>query len=113
MSSLPTHMFHRFGPPKYTQHHMMNSLILSGNIYYGLAVVLIAVLPLVYLLQLNRLLNGTPEEAHKLSPTRWTRSLLWETYKRLEEEPITTNSYVDRLPPRLDRRYIVAGGSGM
>ena len=67
---------------------------------------------LVYLVQLNRLLTMTPDDVRKLSPKRWTREKLVETYKRLEENPITTQSYAARIPPKLERRYIVTGGSG-
>ena len=66
-----------------------------------------------YLVRLNQLLNTTPPEVQRLSPTRWTRETVLQTYKRLEENPITTKSYADKLPPKLERRYIVTGGSGL
>ncbi|KAB5546959.1 hypothetical protein GE09DRAFT_1174829 [Coniochaeta sp. 2T2.1] len=68
---------------------------------------------LLYLFQINRLLSGTPEEVRRLSPTRWTEETLIETYKNLEKSPITTETYAGQLPPKLDRRYIVTGGSGL
>lgn len=68
--------------------------------------------PVAYLVQVNRLLAGTPEEVAKLSPTRWTRELLCDTYDELEEKPITVDTYADRLPPKQQRRYVVTGGSG-
>lgn len=70
------------------------------------------VLLVVYLVRINRLLSGTPEEVRRLSPIRWTKEMLLDTYKRLETRPITTETYADQLPPKLDRRYIVTGGSG-
>ncbi|OIW30702.1 NAD(P)-binding protein [Coniochaeta ligniaria NRRL 30616] len=73
------------------------------------------ILPLLvfYLFQINRLLSGTPDTVRRLSPARWTKEMLFETYKRLEKRPITIDTYVDQLPPKLDRRYIVTGGSGL
>jgi len=65
-----------------------------------------------YLLRINRLLATTPAEIQRLTPTRWTRETVKETYRRLEKRPITPDSYKDQLSPRLDRRYIVTGGSG-
>lgn len=70
------------------------------------------VLVLLYLVRLNQLLLGTPDEIKTLTPTKWTKDLLRETYRRLEADPITTSSYAKRIPPKLQRRYIVTGGSG-
>jgi hypothetical protein len=70
------------------------------------------ILLLVYLYQINRLLSGTPEEVRRLSPARWTKHMLLETYRKLEKRPITTETYAEQLPPKLARRYIVTGGSG-
>ncbi|KAK4126980.1 NAD(P)-binding protein [Parathielavia appendiculata] len=76
--------------------------------------VIVLVLSLVaYLVRLNELLSGTPDEVKKLSPTRWTKALLVETYRRLEAHPITTRSYAALIPKKLERRYIVTGGSGL
>jgi hypothetical protein len=97
---------------------MLDSAIglLAGEGSFARALQLIAclviALPVIYLFQLNRLLSGTPEEVRKLSPTRWTKELLLETYARLSENPITIANYADQLPPKLERRYIVTGGSG-
>ncbi|KAK5655495.1 hypothetical protein OQA88_5766 [Cercophora sp. LCS_1] len=68
---------------------------------------------LVYLIRLNQVLSGTPDEIGRLSPTRWTRELLLQTLERLQATPITTKSYAHRIPPKLERRYIVTGGSGL
>ncbi|KAK0730222.1 hypothetical protein B0H67DRAFT_596427 [Lasiosphaeris hirsuta] len=67
----------------------------------------------IYLIRLNQLMSGTPDEVKKLSPNRWTKDLLLEAYKSLEANPITTSSYAQRIPPQLSRRYIVTGGSGL
>jgi hypothetical protein len=66
----------------------------------------------VYLVRVNQLLLRTPDEIKKLAPGRWTKDLLRDTYERLDALPITTGSYAKRIPPRLERRYIVTGGSG-
>ncbi|KAI0892962.1 NAD(P)-binding protein [Annulohypoxylon nitens] len=64
----------------------------------------------LYLFRLNQLLSGTPDEIRKLSGSRWTPSQLRTTYQRLQGKPI---DYTDKLPPKLDRRYVVTGGSGL
>ncbi|KAH8883372.1 NAD(P)-binding protein [Thozetella sp. PMI_491] len=66
-----------------------------------------------YLFRLNQILSSTPSEVQRLTPKRWNKELLLETYRRLEASPITTSSYADRIPPKLERRYIVTGGSGL
>ncbi|OTA55795.1 NAD(P)-binding protein [Hypoxylon sp. EC38] len=65
---------------------------------------------LLYLFRVNQLLSGTPDDVRKLSGSRWTRNQLKETYRRLQEKPI---DYTDKLPPKLERRCVVTGGSGL
>ncbi|KAI1371177.1 NAD(P)-binding protein [Hypoxylon crocopeplum] len=65
---------------------------------------------ILYLLRVNLLLSGTPDEVRKLSGSRWTPEQLKETYKRLQGKPV---DYTDKLPPKLERRYVVTGGSGL
>ncbi|KAI0095429.1 NAD(P)-binding protein [Hypoxylon sp. NC0597] len=65
---------------------------------------------LLYLFRVNQLLSGTPDEVRKLSGSRWTPNQLKETYRRLQEKPI---DYTNKLPPKLERRYVVTGGSGL
>ncbi|KAL2257092.1 hypothetical protein VTK26DRAFT_678 [Humicola hyalothermophila] len=79
---------------------------LSGTL---LSVLLLA----LYLVRLNQLLLKTPDEIKRLASVRWTKELLLETYERLKSSPITTKSYARNIPPRLERRYIVTGGSGL
>lgn len=62
-----------------------------------------------YLVRIDRLLRRTPDEVKKLSGTRWTPEQLKKTYETLKERPV---SYKDTIPPKLDRRYVVTGGSG-
>ncbi|KAI1770984.1 NAD(P)-binding protein [Hypoxylon cercidicola] len=69
----------------------------------------LAVLTL-YLYRVNQLLSETPDEVRKLAGSRWTPDQLRETYRKLQEKPI---DYTDKLPPKLERRYIVTGGSGL
>ncbi|AEO65514.1 uncharacterized protein THITE_2112596 [Thermothielavioides terrestris NRRL 8126] len=77
------------------------------------AVAIVVLLLACYLIRLNQLLLRTPDEVRKLTPTRWTKDLLFDTYRRMENRPVTTGSYATRIPPKLDRRYIVTGGSGL
>ncbi|KAI0206629.1 hypothetical protein F4808DRAFT_1103 [Astrocystis sublimbata] len=65
---------------------------------------------LAYLVRLNWQLSGTPEQARRLRGPRWTTDLLKKTYERLDQHPI---DYSHKLPPKLDRRYVVTGGSGL
>ncbi|KAI1459761.1 NAD(P)-binding protein [Annulohypoxylon moriforme] len=67
-------------------------------------------LVVLYLYRVNQLLSGTPDEIRKLSGSRWTPNQLKATYKRLQDNPI---DYTDKLPPKLERRYVVTGGSGL
>jgi hypothetical protein len=90
---------------------MLDYLTLTGNPFLSTAVVAVVLLA-AYLVRLNNLLLRTPDKIKELAHTRWTKDLLTETYKRLESRPITTASYVKRIPPKLERRYIVTGGSG-
>lgn len=64
---------------------------------------------IVYLFRVNQLLSRTPDEVRKHSGPRWTPNQLKEMYQKLKDEPI---DYTDKLPPKLDRRYVVTGGSG-
>lgn len=70
-------------------------------------------LAVLYLINLNRLLSITPDEVKKLAGDRWTGDQVRKTYERLRQDPITTASYASQLPPRLNRRYVVTGGSGL
>lgn len=83
--------------------------------HFGAAAAVVALLAwlLLYLLNLNRLLSTTPEGFRKMIPQRWTRQQIKDTFDDLLKEPITTASYASQLPPKLDRRYIVTGGSGL
>lgn len=74
-----------------------------------MVVVSALLLALVYLYRINRAMMTVPAMAEKLSH-RWSRDELAATHERVKENPI---NLVDQLPPRLTRRYIVVGGSGM
>ncbi|KAI1424176.1 hypothetical protein F5Y12DRAFT_753496 [Xylaria sp. FL1777] len=82
----------------------------SGSDWAFWALVSVALATFAYLVRVNQQLSGTPEEVRRLSGQRWTPALLKETYERLEQHPI---DYTHKLPPRLDRRYIITGGSGL
>lgn len=89
-----------------------NHVVLTTALCASIPIVLLL---LLYLFRLNQLISATPDEVRHLSPStsRWTKQLLRETYERLEKCPITTKSYSSRIPPRLERRYVVTGGSGL
>lgn len=77
------------------------------------AVALVALVALLWLVNLNRHLCTAEPHFKKLVPGPWTRQQIKDTYDRLAKDPITTASYAPQLPPRLDRRYVVTGGSGL
>jgi hypothetical protein len=70
------------------------------------------VLLVAYLVRLNQLLLRTPDQIKNLASARWEKGLLRDTYRRLEKQPVETRHYANRIPPKLERRYIVTGGSG-
>lgn len=69
----------------------------------------LALLGIAYLWRLNRIMFSTPPEALLYSPRRWTAEECRAAYARVDKNPI---SWKGVLPPKLDRRYIVVGGSG-
>ncbi|KAK4034562.1 3beta-hydroxysteroid-dehydrogenase/decarboxylase [Parachaetomium inaequale] len=89
---------------------MQDHLIARPDLTAAIAAALLLV---VYLVRLNQLLLRTPDEVKKLAPARWTKDVLRDAYQRLETHPVTTRSYAKRIPPGLERRYIVTGGSGL
>lgn len=62
-----------------------------------------------YIYRLNKTLATTPPEAKKLAIPTLTDEVARETYQRVQRDPIP---WEKSLPKRLDRRYIVVGGSG-
>lgn len=78
--------------------------------FNALVAAAIAVLLLcLYLYKLNMAMTSIPEEAHAVRPHPWTDEEIRETYERVCKEPI---DFTKRLPPKLERRYIIVGGSG-
>ncbi|KAI0904451.1 hypothetical protein F4824DRAFT_52415 [Ustulina deusta] len=81
-----------------------------GSDWVLCTLVSVTLVMLAYLLRVNQQLSRTPEDVRRLAGPRWTPDLLQKTYERLRQHPI---DYTHNLPPRLDRRYIVTGGSGL
>lgn len=79
------------------------------NVAATVATAVVALLSL-YLYRLNRVMENVPEEARAWRGRPWTESEIRETYERMSSQPI---DFAKVLPPRLDRRYIVCGGSGL
>ncbi|KAJ5648068.1 3-beta hydroxysteroid dehydrogenase/isomerase family protein [Penicillium lividum] len=67
-------------------------------------------LAVLYLRHVNTAMKKTPEEAHNLSPKRWTVDEVKSAYKKASETPVDVSK---SLPPKQTRRYIVVGGSGL
>ena len=68
------------------------------------------VLLALYLWHVDHGMRVVPAEVTKLSPHRWTDEEVRETYERLAAKPL---DWTPHLPPKLDRRYVVVGGSGL
>ncbi len=72
-------------------------------------IVAVGVMASVWLIRINSAMQSVPEAVRQASPRRWTKEQLRETYNRVKQKPIDFRSL---LPPRLERRYVVVGGSG-
>lgn len=72
--------------------------------------VILGPIAVLYLWLVNRAIVRVPKEVQKVSPQRWTKREIKETYERVEKNPI---DFTPHLPPKLDRRYVVVGSSGM
>lgn len=64
----------------------------------------------LYLRHVQNGMKQTPQEILDISPNRWTDEEVLTTYDRIGKQPVDFSSH---LPPRLNRRYIVVGGSGL
>jgi nucleoside-diphosphate-sugar epimerase len=64
----------------------------------------------VYLWHVNRGISGSPPEALKLTNKRWTPDEVRAAYEKTRVSPTNVSQH---LPPKLGRRYIVVGGSGL
>jgi hypothetical protein len=76
--------------------------------FIGTLVSLVSVI-VVYLWLVNQAIVQVPPDVQKISPRRWTKKGMKETYERISREPI---DFTPHLPPKLDRRYVVVGSSG-
>lgn len=74
--------------------------------YIGFAFFLL----ILYLVHINNAFYEVPEHTRKLSAPEWTDEEIRNTYKRVCENPI---DFASHLPPALERRYVVVGGSGL
>ncbi|KAK4152450.1 hypothetical protein C8A00DRAFT_44504 [Chaetomidium leptoderma] len=73
-------------------------------------IVAVAVIAAAWLFRINSAMQSVPDEARKASPRRWTKTDLRDTFERLKQKPI---DFTKLLPPRLERRYVIVGGSGL
>lgn len=73
------------------------------------ALAAVAVLAAVWLVRINAGMKSVPEDAQNASPQRWTKQRIQEAYERVKKRPI---DFSHLLPPRLERRYVIVGGSG-
>lgn len=64
----------------------------------------------LYLYHVNSAMKVVPEEAHRLSPRRWTIDEIQAAYKKSQESPVDVSK---SIPPKQSRRYVVVGGSGV
>lgn len=59
--------------------------------------------------KVNRAMKTTPPEVFRLTKGPWLAEDIRKVYRRVEETP---PDWTPHLPPKLERRYIVVGGSG-
>jgi hypothetical protein len=81
----------------------------SGIMYLLIGAGIFVLFIFFYLWHLNRAMVGVPDEVQKTSPHRWTTDEIQATYAKIVKDPIDDASH---LPPKLERRYVVVGGSG-
>ena len=62
-----------------------------------------------YLWHVNSVMKRVPDEAHKLSPRRWTTDEIKSAYQKTLENPVDVTK---SIPPKQSRRYVVVGGAG-
>ena len=63
-----------------------------------------------YLYRVNKVLDSRHPAWAKFCSQPWTREDMWEAYEKCKTNP---TSLKEHLPPKLSRRYIVFGGSGV
>lgn len=77
----------------------LNNLHLGYAAAFGLLI--------FYLYRINQQWKYVPKEHY---PGEWTVEEINEGYERLKKNPA---DFTKLLPPKLDRRYVVVGGSGL
>jgi hypothetical protein len=84
---------------------------MAGAIVSWAALPALAALVVVgYLYRLNRAMSTVPEDIQREAEKHaWTDAELQKTYDRIVASPLDSRPL---LPPRLERRYVVVGGSG-
>jgi hypothetical protein len=75
-----------------------------------IAFIIFVVIVIAHLAHIQWTMTRVPYEIEDISSNRWTEEEIRETYKKMEEKPV---DFVSHLPPKLNRRYVVVGGSGM
>ncbi|KAK7739961.1 hypothetical protein SLS53_005555 [Cytospora paraplurivora] len=75
-----------------------------------LAAAIAVILLFLYLYKLKNAMTSIPEEALAWRPRPWTAKEIRETYETVCRKPI---DFTRHLPAKLERRYIVVGGSGL
>lgn len=62
-----------------------------------------------WMYRVNNAMKCVPQKARDVSRP-WSKQETRAAFERVKARPI---SFVEHLPPKLDRRYIIVGGSGM
>ncbi|ROW18275.1 hypothetical protein VPNG_00383 [Cytospora leucostoma] len=76
----------------------------------ALTAAIAVILLFLYLYKLKNAMTSIPEEARAWRPRPWTAEEIRETYETICRKPI---DFTRHLPAKLERRYIVVGGSGL
>ena len=87
----------------------VDHVLVTSHLWTFCTIIVVGVV-FLYLFHINHIMKGVPEDVQKLAGSPWTATDLRRTYKTLSASPI---DYHTKLPPKLDRRYIVVGGNGV
>ena len=83
---------------------------MAGNWICAATGIFISVLLLLYLTRLNCVITSSPPELANVAQKAWRSDEIRARHAHLLKSP---PDYSSKLPPRLNRRYIVVGGCGL
>ncbi|KAK4192828.1 hypothetical protein QBC35DRAFT_483499 [Podospora australis] len=76
----------------------------------ALFAIAVVVIGLIWAYRFNSALKSTPEAARKIGHRYWATQELRDAYEHTKKNPVDFGKH---LPPKLERRYVIVGGSGL